>query len=675
GEGVEKDQEALEGSGVCHYIYVDNLGILTCDPAHTASILSDAASRFESAGLVTHEHEVSVTSSKALGTHLDLVGLGVSLSPSRLWKVRQGVLFALSCRKLPGRVWEVLLGHLTFCALINRSMMSVFRSIYAFIGKYYATPMPLWDTARQEMLAAASLLFLMDASWSLPWAPNVVATDASEEGFGAAISTWDPRDVATVGRIMEMGRFRRLPGVSARSRFFGALEDLESDLGGDDLDRPYDVDTGFPEVPHRLLSEARWSTLLAGPWRYFDEGIFTLEARALVLGFQALVSEYQVRNARLLFLVDNMGLNMLAHTLILALFAIPLLFTDRPNVTLNPPAPVLATALGFQVDTGCFAGLSARLPRRASRRGGRVEVLGADCKGRGGLQHVGSLTPPGLSSYMTTPAAPRSRARHRGTSCGGPSASWTCSGFTPASRTRRVFVLNMGIYKHKARVFNFFFNSYPRQFMAWDTLRRRLHPLFLGKLSDAAIVAAGKYCIWARIKSRKRWKADLRALVYRSTSLVKHTSEQLLIVSSASHGCKRELPPGPPLCDQIDPSASGLPDILSSAPTNRRLTSLTFLGVQAEWVAQQVDASVFDALDLTLLKNIQLLCSEAKARKLVAAMIAIESGNLQAQRILKFIRYIHALGIPWAVENPNTSILWWVPGYLALAKDPKVSVK
>eukprot|EP00959_Pyramimonas_sp_CCMP1952_P420617 8810594-Pyramimonas_sp.AAC.1 len=63
--------------------------------------------------------------------------------------------------------------------------MSVFRSIYAFINKYYATPMRLWDTARQEVSAAASLLFLMDASWTLPWPPNVVATDASEEGFGA----------------------------------------------------------------------------------------------------------------------------------------------------------------------------------------------------------------------------------------------------------------------------------------------------------------------------------------------------------------------------------------------------------------------------------------------------------------------------------------------------------
>ncbi|CAK0901265.1 unnamed protein product [Prorocentrum cordatum] len=68
------------------------------------------------------------------------------------------------------------------------------------------------------------------------------------EGFGATVSEWETQDVSEVGRILERG-----------------------------------------------------------PWKYFDEGIFTLEARALLLGFQALVSEYQVRNARVLFLVDNMG--------------------------------------------------------------------------------------------------------------------------------------------------------------------------------------------------------------------------------------------------------------------------------------------------------------------------------------------------------------------------------
>eukprot|EP00959_Pyramimonas_sp_CCMP1952_P277368 5798692-Pyramimonas_sp.AAC.1 len=43
----------------------------------------------------------------------------------------------------------------------------------------------------------------MDASWTLPWASSVVATDASEEGFGATVSYRATDKVAQVGRIME----------------------------------------------------------------------------------------------------------------------------------------------------------------------------------------------------------------------------------------------------------------------------------------------------------------------------------------------------------------------------------------------------------------------------------------------------------------------------------------
>ncbi|CAK0843655.1 unnamed protein product, partial [Prorocentrum cordatum] len=176
-EGLKEGGAVLKGSGVCHYICADNLGALSRDPSFTSPILSHAAVQFEEMGLVTREHDASVTSSKALGAHLDLEGLGVALAPARSWK----------------------------------------------------------------------------------------------------------------------------------ARFFGSLEELGPDGEFDDLDQPYDVDKRFPEVPHKLLSEACWCTLLAGPWRYFDDGIFPLEARALLLGFQAAVSDREIRNARVLFLVDNMG--------------------------------------------------------------------------------------------------------------------------------------------------------------------------------------------------------------------------------------------------------------------------------------------------------------------------------------------------------------------------------
>ena len=49
----------------------------------------------------------------------------VSVAPIRLWRLKQGLRWALRCRALPGKTWEVLLGHLTFLALLRRDVLSV----------------------------------------------------------------------------------------------------------------------------------------------------------------------------------------------------------------------------------------------------------------------------------------------------------------------------------------------------------------------------------------------------------------------------------------------------------------------------------------------------------------------------------------------------------------------
>ena len=49
----------------------------------------------------------------------------VSVAPMRLWRLKQGLRWALRCRALPGKTWEVLLGHMTFVALLRRDVLSV----------------------------------------------------------------------------------------------------------------------------------------------------------------------------------------------------------------------------------------------------------------------------------------------------------------------------------------------------------------------------------------------------------------------------------------------------------------------------------------------------------------------------------------------------------------------
>ena len=84
----------------------------------------------ESRGLDTHE-EI------ALGIHIGLRNILVSVAPMRLWRLKQGLRWALRCRALPGKTWEVLLGHMTFVALLRRDVLSVPLALNEFIRANY----------------------------------------------------------------------------------------------------------------------------------------------------------------------------------------------------------------------------------------------------------------------------------------------------------------------------------------------------------------------------------------------------------------------------------------------------------------------------------------------------------------------------------------------------------
>ena len=84
-------------------------------------------------GLDTHEKIVHSSSATALGIHIDPRHMLVSVAPMRLWRLKHGLRWALRCRALPGKTWEVLLGRMTFVALLRRDVLSVpFPSISSF---------------------------------------------------------------------------------------------------------------------------------------------------------------------------------------------------------------------------------------------------------------------------------------------------------------------------------------------------------------------------------------------------------------------------------------------------------------------------------------------------------------------------------------------------------------
>ena len=191
------------------YVYVDNMGILGTCRASVAAALGEAVCIFQEVGLLTHEEELFSGEGKVLGSTLDGEKLQTCLTRKRFWRVYQAVHFALNCKKLPGRIWEVLVGHLTFCGLMRRELLCCLTTIYAWMAKHYYEAAPMWPSAREEITAFVNGLFLAQSDWTMPWSSHVGASDASLNGVGVCTSVWTEKAVRDAGRIQERGRFTK----------------------------------------------------------------------------------------------------------------------------------------------------------------------------------------------------------------------------------------------------------------------------------------------------------------------------------------------------------------------------------------------------------------------------------------------------------------------------------
>ena len=118
-------------------------------------------------------HSNTVT---ALGIHIDLRNILVSVAPMRL---KQGLRWALRCRALPERTWEVLFGHRTFVVLLRRDVLSVPFALNEFIRANYNDSARLWPSARAEVQAFVCLLPAIVSCWTRGWCSSIVSTDVS----------------------------------------------------------------------------------------------------------------------------------------------------------------------------------------------------------------------------------------------------------------------------------------------------------------------------------------------------------------------------------------------------------------------------------------------------------------------------------------------------------------
>ena len=303
----EKDSE-LPAGDPRHYVYVDNLGVLSTSKAVVTEALGEIKNTFEARGLSLHPGEVECDDIDALGCRLSGTKRRACLKPARFWRLRQGIRYLLGLRSVSGRVVEVILGHCTYCALLNRSLLSVFSSIYKFVRKTYDARAPLWASVREELQTFLGLLPLCYADWSREWNTMVSASDASLSGFGVCARKLSRELVGAIGRVPERERFRRGPTLGARA---AAL--IEGEICDEDeidcarlVQAGWEIDSNFPEVPRHVLRKDCWDVKLHGRWRHSD-GILTLESHALLKSLSRIAHTRWGQHVRQLLLVDNMA--------------------------------------------------------------------------------------------------------------------------------------------------------------------------------------------------------------------------------------------------------------------------------------------------------------------------------------------------------------------------------
>ena len=321
GEPVVFRSEACRvdpSSSMRHYVYVDNLGVLSPHEAVVSKSLQELDEHFTERGLLLHPGEVKTGNVKALGTILDGKNKCSKVSPERFHRVRQAVRGVLRRAKISGKCLEVVIGHCTFCGLNNRLTLSIFHSCYKFIQACYYEPVPLWTSARDELRAFAGLMIFLRAEWWRPWNNLVCCSDASKVGFGICTSFWNKEDVAKVGRIKERTRFKRSSGHSARESALtnaGFVKDLITGdwkaglIDGEQYleQSGWTLDETFEEVPAKHLHHDLWEPKLWGRWKY-DDDIIVLEARAAVKALRRVALSVFGVHVRQLFLLDNMSL-------------------------------------------------------------------------------------------------------------------------------------------------------------------------------------------------------------------------------------------------------------------------------------------------------------------------------------------------------------------------------
>ena len=188
---------------VAHLEYIDDFGAVVVQPRESsmaASVQSRARDALRACGLDVHK--------EALGAVFELLGAESDLNRRLVLPKSEkfGVVICatrgvvMSGFASPHEV-DVLLGHWTHYALLQRTLYSVMDEVYEFVRRPPSGPVAIPQGVRRELAMLVALAPLVRADLSLDWCPVVSMVDAGPQLGAVVYSEFKRADVAKEGRL------------------------------------------------------------------------------------------------------------------------------------------------------------------------------------------------------------------------------------------------------------------------------------------------------------------------------------------------------------------------------------------------------------------------------------------------------------------------------------------
>jgi len=258
-------------------VYLDDFTVLSPADCGPDSLFSEYLVAIAKRGLPPKPSKTQPPAAKSdtLGMHLDCASGTIGVAPDKLMHLCVETEALLARGEAGGRELSSLVGKWTWAMLPRRPALATFNAVYHFARKANSHKLRLWPTVKRELRVAMGLVPVLYADIKAPWAPLIVATDASEFGQGIVARPAEPAESER-----EVPLTRKSPA------------------------------TKLPHTQHLVLQEAtvaggRWSTIVSSRWRFADHHINTFELRAVLTASRWLLSRPALLGTRVLFLIDS----------------------------------------------------------------------------------------------------------------------------------------------------------------------------------------------------------------------------------------------------------------------------------------------------------------------------------------------------------------------------------